>query len=168
MVVLVLNIETYAISSSGHYWVINKSLVLTISTYCIIAPAPPLMLSSSLYLTPFGVLFSFWTTLLPQSILAVRGWILPYNTPSPYFRNASQEGAVACCLYFCVNESQYWSLLDFKSKRKSTLKKKICFGLLVDLSIFFISILPLKRPLKYRQKYVMLNANHSYHIIGLQ
>lgn len=57
---------------------------------------------------------------------------------------------------------------EWKSILKSTGVKHFLkmFGLLVDLSVFFVCILALRGCLKNSQEYYVLNVTHSYDIIG--
>lgn len=119
----------------------------------ILPPGPPPRLSSS-------CLFLFWCT-PPLNSSSTSRDTLSFH-PFHLFQKLLQEGSITSCLYLDANGSQYLNLEELCTFLK------MCPGLLVDLSVFFICILVLKDHLKYSQEYFVLNVTCSYDIVDFK
>lgn len=146
--VLVPIIETEATSSSGYYCVINLSWQFL----HMLALGPPLALSPNCFF-PTGV---HRPTILHQP----QGMRTFSYCPFPLFQKYTPGGTPFQLII---------PPCEWKSVLKSTRVMhafKICLGLLVDLSDFFVCIFALRGPLKNGQGYSVLNVTHLYDIIG--
>lgn len=121
----VLSIETEVTSSSGYYWIINP--ILTVSAYF-----GSRIISWAIFKLPLSLLVHTIPTFLPQP----QGMSTDCHfTPYICFKSTLQKGSITTWLHFHVNGSQYFNLAEL-----FMLFKK-CFGLLVDLSVFFTFLL---------------------------